>query len=192
MWGATHEPHYKDNRRIKVNCWVTTLDCSYLQRRGIHLWRNSYCSMLDPHCSPLLPWWVCQPVVNGKSWPSIPVISQCTESAPGSGSFITLSALFCNNDLLTAHYPAYYSSNIKHYPPQHTKQSAYQQDDHFNDITVIVIMNFSEVIFPNIVKLQDDAKVAVKQMNRQHLNSLGDNLHADRNEHFGNNAPICG
>lgn len=94
--------------------------------------------------------------------------------------------------MLTAHYPAYYSSNIKHYPPQITKQSDYQQDDHFNDITVIVIMNFSEVIFPNIVKLQDDAKVAVKQMNRQHLNSLGDNLHADRNEHFGNNAPICG
>jgi len=64
VWGATLRPHYKDNWRIKVKCWVTALDGSYLQRRWVHLWRNPHCSMLGPHCSPLLPCWVCQPVVN--------------------------------------------------------------------------------------------------------------------------------
>lgn len=152
VWGTTLEPPYKDNRRIKVNCWVTALDCSYFQRRGIHLWRNSYCSMLDPHCSPLLPWWVCQPAVNGKIWPSTsnqPMHSLLRGLGLLSPCQLYFAIMTCwpHIILLITQLPL-----RKNSPLQHTKQSAYQQDEHFNNITVIVIIKISEVIFTNIVK----------------------------------------
>lgn len=82
-----------------------------------------------------------------------------------AGVLITLSALFCDENHLNVYYPTYYiptchmskwlmilelnSTGIGLDTPalQWTKQTFWQQDKHDNNITVLLILQFSDFLF---------------------------------------------